>query len=73
MKALAPLGHVVPRTVPDGSSAVGDAPTRANEMATVEREPKNECIIQEEKIKFEFLKYKRGMRANVRKAGLLYL
>jgi hypothetical protein len=73
MKALAPLGHVVPRTFPDGSSAVGDAPTRANEVARMEREPRNECIIQEEKNKFHFLRYRSGMRANVRKAWHQYL
>jgi hypothetical protein len=56
MNALAPLGHVVPRTVPDGSSAVGDAPTKANEATTMERVPRNESMIQEEKIKFEFLR-----------------
>jgi len=56
MNALAPLGHVVPRTVPDSSSAVGDAPTKANEAATMERVPKNEYMIQEEKIKFQFLR-----------------
>jgi hypothetical protein len=56
MNALAPLGHVVPRTVPDGSSAVGDAPTKANEAAAMERVPRNESMIQEEKIKFEFLR-----------------
>lgn len=73
MKALAPLGHVVPRTFPDGSSAVGDAPTRANEVAIIEREPRKERMIQEERIKYEFLRYRRGMRANVRKAWHLYL
>lgn len=55
MKALTQLGHVVPRTVPNGSSAVGDAPTRAKDVATIEREPRNECMIPEEKIKFKIL------------------
>jgi hypothetical protein len=45
MKALAPLGHVVPMTVPDGSSTVGDALTRANEVAIIERESRSKCII----------------------------
>jgi hypothetical protein len=57
MNALAPLGHVVPTTVPDGSSAVGDAPTKANEAAAMERVPRNESMIQEEKNKFQFSKY----------------
>ncbi len=73
MKALAPLGHVVPTTVPDGSSAVGVAPTRANEVATTERERRNECIFEEEKMEFDLSRDWRGKKAYIQKAWHLSL
>jgi hypothetical protein len=56
IKAFAPLGHVVPTSVPNGSSAVGAAPTRANEVATTERERRKEYIFEAEGTDFELLR-----------------
>jgi hypothetical protein len=56
IKAFAPLGHVVPISVPDGSSTVGAAPTIANDVATTERERRNECILEVEGTDFELLR-----------------
>jgi hypothetical protein len=47
-KALAPLGHVVPRTVPAGIVTLGAALTSAKPEIT-EREVRNECIFEKQR------------------------
>jgi hypothetical protein len=47
-KALAPLEHVVPRTVPAGIVALGAALTRARQKTATERKARNECIFEKQ-------------------------